>query len=354
MKQRCIVKRQSFALLRFGFFLGALFVLTFFSRSSVTAAGATWFVSSTGSDSNSCAQAQSAATPKRTITAGLACIGSAGSEAGAGNTLTVAAGSYSESLVDKIPSGSGAVAPFTLTCETDFACSNVLPTTGSPVPFHIGINTPTHWVIIRGFVFDGGSGTYMSAPTANTHHDITWLNNEMKNSPNGMGLQASGSSSITVIGNRIHDIGSVCGTLGPGYCHGIYAADLTANWLISQNEIYSSTGYGIHLYGSSALPSGFTVERNLLHNNGRAGLTGAGIIVYGSNHVIRNNISYSNAYEGILLRGVSNPLVYNNTTYRNGGSGISKESGVGAVCKNNLSIGDAGVEIPDATRLQTT
>jgi parallel beta-helix repeat protein len=192
-------------------------------------------------------------------------------------------------------------------------------------------------------VFIGGGGSYMSAAAANTHHDITWRNNEFKDMPNGMGIQASGSSNISVIGNKMHSIGSAC--TPAGYCHAIYAADMTANWVISQNEIFDNAAYGIHLYGTSALPTGFTIERNLIYRNGTAGQNGAGIIVYGSGHVILNNLSHSNAYEGILMRAVSNTLVYNNTTYKNGASGISKENGIGTVCKNNLTVGDTGLEI---------
>jgi hypothetical protein len=164
--------------------------------------------------------------------------------------------------------------------------------------------------------------------------------------PDGMGIQASGASTINVIGNQIHDLGSVCTGLGPGYCHGIYAADNTQNWLVEKNAIYNSGGYGIHLYGTGAtLPSGFIIRRNITHNNGVPGVNGAGIIAYGANHQIYNNISYANAYEGILLRSSTNALICNNTTYKNGAGGISKESGSGAICKNNLTLGDGTTEI---------
>ncbi len=317
------------------------FVLLSLLPASSNAAGTTWFVSTSGTDSNTCGQAQRQGTPKRTIAAALSCVGAAGSTDGAGKTVQVASGNYSETLVDKIPSGTDSANRFTLKCEMDFACTNSLGT-GSPALAHVGFNVKTQWVTIRGFIFDGGLGVYLSGRASNPHHDISLIDNEIRNAPNGMGIQASASLAINIIGNRIHDIGSGC----RGYCHGIYPSDNTANWLIKQNEIYKISGYGIHLFADAVMPSNFVIQDNILHDNGVPGINGAGIIVYGSNHLIANNLSYRNAYEGILLRAVSNPRIYNNTTYKNGGAGINEESGSGAVCKNNLTIEDSGSGIP--------
>jgi hypothetical protein len=61
---------------------------------------ATYYVSKTGSDSRSCAEAQSVSTPKATINAGVRCLS-------AGDTLLVRAGTYTESLgTGAVPSGS--------------------------------------------------------------------------------------------------------------------------------------------------------------------------------------------------------------------------------------------------------
>ena len=58
---------------------------------------ATYYTAKSGSNSNSCAQAQNVSTPKLTIGAGIGCLSS-------GETLIVKAGTYNESL-DSTPSG---------------------------------------------------------------------------------------------------------------------------------------------------------------------------------------------------------------------------------------------------------
>src|SRR5215831_13853034 len=65
----------------------------------VIAHGATYYVATTGSDSNSCRSAQSQSAPKLTINAGIGCLS-------AGDTLIVKQGIYNEVIDDTIPSGS--------------------------------------------------------------------------------------------------------------------------------------------------------------------------------------------------------------------------------------------------------
>src|SRR5436309_9448306 len=74
---------------------------------------ATYYVATTGSDSSTCTQAQNPSTPKRTINAALNCLGTAAG-AGAGHTVEVAAGTYTETINNNLPGGSSWSAPFTL------------------------------------------------------------------------------------------------------------------------------------------------------------------------------------------------------------------------------------------------
>src|SRR5262245_37597800 len=67
--------------------------------SAIAAEAATYYVSTTGNDANSCAQAQSVATAKQTIPAGVACLVG-------GDTLLVRAGTYPGQEVRNPPSGS--------------------------------------------------------------------------------------------------------------------------------------------------------------------------------------------------------------------------------------------------------
>ena len=65
---------------------------------------ATYYVATTGSDSNTCVQAQSPSTPKQTINAALECLGTAAG-AGAGHTVQVASGTYAETIDNNLPGG---------------------------------------------------------------------------------------------------------------------------------------------------------------------------------------------------------------------------------------------------------
>src|SRR5689334_20736467 len=76
--------------------LGILVLLSSFAFEGV-AQGTTYYASKAGNDSVSCAAAQSASRPKRTITGGISCLA-------AGDTLLVRAGSYDEQITS-VPSG---------------------------------------------------------------------------------------------------------------------------------------------------------------------------------------------------------------------------------------------------------
>jgi len=259
--------------------------------------------------------------------------------------VQVAAGTYTDSIVDKIPSGSGSSNPFTLQCDTDFAC--ILNPGGTTAA--VGINTPSHYFVVRGFKTISGSGWYFSAYAAGTHHHISFINNEWVGNTMhsaAMGIQASGTDTLTVRGNRIYGLNG-----GSGYSHAIYAADSTTNWTIEDNDIYDNGAYGIHLYGTgSTLPSGFIIRRNRTYRNGTPNVNGTGIITYGPGHQIYNNVVYSNLNEGILVRAVSGTvLVYNNTVYANSRAGISNESGLTVICRNNLAISNGGAQVSGCT-----
>src|SRR5712691_4046826 len=102
-----------------------LLLVIFFTIVLVLAHGATYYVAKTGSDSNSCANAQSQSTPKLTINAGAGCLS-------AGDTLIVKTGTYDEVLNRVIPSGNPG-APTTLRSEVQYGASlqpSSIPNTG--------------------------------------------------------------------------------------------------------------------------------------------------------------------------------------------------------------------------------
>src|SRR3954464_13791077 len=78
--------------------LGIL-ILMGYALAGHKAYAATYYVSPSGSNGNSCAQAQSASTPKFTLNASMSCLSG-------GDTLLVRGGTYNEALSNVIPSGS--------------------------------------------------------------------------------------------------------------------------------------------------------------------------------------------------------------------------------------------------------
>ena len=75
-----------------------------------TGSGKTYYVAKTGSDNNSCSQAQSQLTPKLTIAAGVRCLA-------AGDSLQIRSGTYDERLSEyyvTYPRGTSATNPITI------------------------------------------------------------------------------------------------------------------------------------------------------------------------------------------------------------------------------------------------
>ncbi len=312
----------------------------------------TWFVASTGDDANNCTQAQIAGTPKQTIAAGLACVGAAGGTTGAGHTVEVAAGSYTETQITGLPGGSAGNV-FTLKCASHLGCTWNLSGTN----FHLNIGSPsTNYVTIRDFVFNGnktttpgvgeGGGIAFSASSANTHTHITFMNNEVKNTGRHDGMSITGSSNFTISGNYIHDTGGYVAPEAANnatFHHGIYLSTLADHITIQDNTITDGTGYGVQIY-----PYGDLVNNNVVRRNTITRHFTAGVVTQGDNNEISANVIYANgtggSNGGIVGFGATQ-LIYANTVYGNTGPGLDLMSGAGTQCKNNLVLSNTGTAI---------
>jgi len=113
--------------------------------------------------------------------------------------------------------------------------------------------------------------------------------------------------------------------------HGIYL-HFGENNIVRNNVISGSSGYGIHVFDALNSQPNATAIRNLLiegnivtDSRSRAGIiVDAGIPV--DNITIQKNVLANNALFGILLRTGDNINIYHNTIYRNAISGISISS----------------------------
>src|SRR5439155_24474088 len=122
-----------------------------------TSSTASYYVGKNGSDSNSCTQARSSNTPKLTINAALACVGTS-LGAGAGQIVEVMAGTYVETFDSQFtvfPSGTSWSAPFTLRAR---AGDVVTWKNSGELNLRIFSGSP-QYSIVRGFIFDGANLT---------------------------------------------------------------------------------------------------------------------------------------------------------------------------------------------------
>jgi len=195
----------------------------------------------------------------------------------------------------------------------------------------IGMNGANHasldWPGCCGLQLDGTNG--------NINH-ITYKNAEFKNNKCGS-WGSHGSNDITAQGNWFH--GDQCNR----FSHGIYANQPSTRWIIEGNIIEGFVNYGIQIY--TCCSTNYTIRNNIFRNNGSASFGGSGIVVYGDNHIIYDNIIHGNKQSGIKIRSGFGVKAYNNTLYQNGEYGIVNESGSSVTCKNNRALSNSRGQI---------
>jgi Right handed beta helix region len=336
-------------------------LVVFFTIFPVLAHGATYYVAKTGSDSNSCANAQSQSTPKLTINAGAACLSG-------GDTLIVKAGSYTESLINNLPSGT-AGSPTVLKSEVNHGAVMFTDATGTANWCTICLQNKSY-ITIDGMVLDGSHTDHAAhVYIYGTSDHIVVQNNEIRfgnghcnSTDNPMGI-ATGpatpmSSFIVVRNNDIHHISINV----PGGCafygYGMYFYPTDS--LVEGNDIHDNASYGIHNYNGASLSYALrnVYRNNKIHDNGFiAGQAGILYASGGSDNQFYNNIVYNNATFGVQVSGfgvtASNNTLYNNTFYGNGLECIrlGSSSGGGPVnttIRNNICYGNGTDDVVTA------
>src|SRR5438046_4223923 len=168
----------------------------------------TYYVATTGSDSNTCTQAQNPSTPKRTINAALNCLGTA-AYAGAGHTVQVAAGTYVETINNNLPGGSSWSAPFTLTAAA-LGTVIIQPPVGAARCLLIAA-AGSQYAILSGLVCDGvnisAEGIKISDSTSGTASFIRLQDIEIKNAKHH-GIAVTRSTDNEFIRITAHDNGT--------------------------------------------------------------------------------------------------------------------------------------------------
>ena len=294
---------------------------------------ATYYVATNGSDSRTCAQAQSQSTPKRTINNGRTCLA-------AGDTLSLMPGTYAETLMNPLPSGLSATQPTTL---TGFSATNrpiLKPLSGNS--YIIQLNLRRSNIRFKHLVLDARAftGKLNGAFRANGDAGITGLTLEdceaigrPGTASTGTGISIGATNVATVRRCVIHGWDSQ--ESNPG-AHGLYWTG--HNGLVESNEIYGNNGFGLQFYsGTGPVVNGNTFRNNCVHHNGKAAL----YIGSGSDNTAYNNVMIHN-HGGVSVVGTRTKL-YNNTIVANGGQGVSVR-GSQAEIRNNIVDGH-GTEI---------
>lgn len=296
-----------------------------FTLTTASTAGpaGSFYVSTTGSDSNPGTQAQ----PFRTIARGIRALGS-------GDTLIIRGGTYAEAINNTVPSGTG-WNDLTTVKAMPGETVNVRPS-GGQRPLDVSLSSQ-HYISFEGLVLDGtNSGANSTAKITSGAHHIRIRNCEIKNSPlaNGLLITDEDSTHNEIINCSIHDNGgSWVGPDGPP--HGIYIS--TDNNLVDGCNIYNNrNGYGIHFFGG-------TESNNIVRNNTiRDNLDG--ILVDGDSNLIYNNVFHGHGIDVQIASGshqITGNKVYNNTFYNSGlaiavGHENPGTNASGTIVRNNL------------------
>jgi parallel beta-helix repeat protein len=320
--------------------------LGIFLLMALSMSAATYYVATNGSNSNSCAQAQSTSTPKRNISGGsggISCLS-------AGDTLYIRAGSYAEAIGNNgtyPPSGTSWTNPVTIAGYP----GETVTLTGSGsgvVVFSTGI--PRSYLILDNLILDAInlSGPTVAFYIGTDSHHIRFQNGEIKN---GWQVNVQGGASyLEILNSKIHDAGKGnCAALADPRCYGFYMTG--HDNLFEGNDVYNNSGYGFHIFNSGHTDvSNNIIRNNRIHNNGLTNpQNSSGILLSsGSNNQAYNNLVYQN-FQG--LQGSLNYFFYNNTVYNNLNQGIVLgATSSSAAVRNNIFYGNGGTAIDDQGR----
>jgi Right handed beta helix region len=320
----------------------SLFIFISCAISGGVAHAATYYVSQSGSNNNSCAQATSASTPKSTIAGGIGCL------SGGGDTLLIRGGTYNEYIFQTqntavFPSGSSWSNKVRIAAypgETVWMAPTSVPNNHAVINMVSG----ARYVEFDGINVDArssqanGINTGANGNGVEHAHHLRFQNAEVITGDCGVPLCI-----ISGINLGQHNIGPNSDIGGYEvinmYVHGAggpnargYAVYVSGPNNLVENSDLVLNNAGVHIYNGG----GDSADNNVIRNNRIHGMRQStdfgrawGILVAGNNNEVYNNIVYDNsvAYQGnnasIFVFYGSNNKIYNNTIYGNNMEGIN-------------------------------
>jgi parallel beta-helix repeat protein len=315
--------------------LVTVFIISFAMLGSTY--GATYYVSKSGSNNNSCATAQSpGSTAKLTISAGASCMSG-------GDTLLIQAGTYTEAMAGDVgfPWRSGTPSNYTRYARYQKDIVTLRPTSGNYV---VIFTEPDRYIEFDGFILDGGGRGATVLKTDDTNTNVRIKNCVLKNV--GPGAWPNQPMVTQIHGNNHELLNNDLSGSPSGY--GIYLAG--SNNIIDGNSVHDNGAHGIHAYSDVGGVNNNIFRNNRIYNNGFAGQSfgfSPGMILgSGNGNIAYNNLVYNN-WGGIQIayNGASNTQMYNNTIYNNtGGTSCiyNNSSASGTIIRNNICYQNNG------------
>ena len=255
-------------------------------------------------------------------------IDRAASVATAGQTVQVAAGTYSEQVI--LDNSGTSTAPIVFRP----AAGATVTVTGKAHGFTI---VGRSYVEVRGFRVVGTTGDGISVKSSQS---VVLADNEVTGSGaptsanHAVGIYLESTSGSVISGNKTHHNSD----------RGIYL-NLSNGNTISGNVSYSNAreytreAAGMHLYRSNDN----TIAGNVTYSNEDSGIN---IYQTSSNNLIVGNLTYNNGDHGVdVSQSAVNNRVVGNTVYKNVTAGLNCEGSSSCVFENNVSV-DNGIASP--------
>ena len=353
-----------------------LLLALFLLLAAATAEAATYWVSTTGNDSNACFNSATqpgnlATQTRRTVQQGIGCLKS-------NDTLYIMSGDYFGSIGTSVQSLNGPCASSEPCIPNGTGTADSNYTTISAAPGHerkvflygqgqrnVNLHGYVRRIALKGIVFDGERATAYNVNMAcadsgdcnlaggkglafvndsnieqvNAPIYLLFENNIFRNSLTDCIL---GSSFTIIRGNEIYG----CGT------HGIY---IQRNNLVEYNTFHDALRYCVHYFDNTDSYHNTVIRFNVAYNCGEAGIGAVGggesstFPIFGA--YIYGNVTW-NTGQGIRVQYWSQAHVFNNTSLGERPGGPKADCGDGSTVaimwgdvgdvqfRNNLSIGN--------------
>ena len=317
----------------------------------VAPSGTTFYVATTGSDSNSGSKSSPFATLQHAMMSLLP-----------GDTLDVESGSYTGFISgwDSTPASSGdpygyidgtAGAPITIQADPSASPGSVIINSrDNKTAVGIDLEPGDNYITISGLTIENSNGSITKSGIKVTGNNDSLINDTVSG-VGGFGIIADNANNVLIQGNTVSN------TTGSGSSgHGIYISGSTNGAVVKGNTVYNNGYIGIHIDGDASegglgLVTDALIADNVIYGNGQNGINADGL----QNSIIENNLIYNYQGYGICLyqvdasAGSSNNLIVNNTidagTRGSGAALRILDASTGNTILNNILLGGRGITL---------